>query len=530
MHVVLAMRDDFLYRCHAHEPLRPILEDLSALAQPDSEALRRALTEPARHLGFAFEDEKLAEEMVAEVEGERGALPMLAFAAARLWEKRDRERQLLTRQAYPDIGGVGGALARHAEATLQGIGGDRLPIVREIFRNLVTAEGTRAVREWNELLSVFPDSRAEAAAAVLRTLIDARLLTSYEVREEDREPTRRVEIIHESLLVNWPRLVGWQTQDADAARIRDQLRQAARTWEDHERTNDLLWTGAAFREFRIWHDRYPGGLTDVEEAFAEAMTSFAAWRRRRRRIFVTAVIVILLSGLVVVGSFWRRSVLETRRAEAQKFVALAQAQMQEYPTAALAHATRSLELADDDQARFLALKALWQGPTAFVVNETPSTSASFSPDGRWMVQEHDQLSSLAVISRTGDQQVLDIPMNSGKTRFSAGFGGRNDLFFTVGYHTDQGRLGLWSAPERSLLANAKPIEDPAVDIRGIAIAADESEGRALFMMGLGNLVTIEALYADGRYERLGEYRTTRRSPRAMCACRGTQRQLVWNCG
>ena len=26
---VLAMRDDFLYRCHAHEPLRPILEDLT---------------------------------------------------------------------------------------------------------------------------------------------------------------------------------------------------------------------------------------------------------------------------------------------------------------------------------------------------------------------------------------------------------------------------------------------------------------------------------------------------------------------
>ena len=87
---------------------------------------------------------------------------MLAFAVARLWEKRDRERQLLTRQASTDIGGVGGALARHAEATLQGIGGDRLPIVREIFRNLVTAEGTRAVREWDELLSIFDSAHPRA--------------------------------------------------------------------------------------------------------------------------------------------------------------------------------------------------------------------------------------------------------------------------------------------------------------------------------------------------------------------------------
>jgi hypothetical protein len=102
------------------------------------------------------------DEMLAEVEGERGALPLLAFAAARLWEKRDRETGLLTRQAYQDIGGVGGALAKHAEATIDRIGHERLPIVRELFRNLVTAEGTRAVREWDELLSVFSDSSDES--------------------------------------------------------------------------------------------------------------------------------------------------------------------------------------------------------------------------------------------------------------------------------------------------------------------------------------------------------------------------------
>ncbi len=118
-------------------------------------SLRRALVEPARRQGFAFEDDELPGEMVAEVEGERGALPMLAFAVARLWEKRDRERRLLTRQAYAEIGKVGGALAKHAEATLTSIGDERLPVVRELFRNLVTAEGTRAVREADELLSVF---------------------------------------------------------------------------------------------------------------------------------------------------------------------------------------------------------------------------------------------------------------------------------------------------------------------------------------------------------------------------------------
>ena len=272
--------------------------------------------------------------MLAEVEGERGALPLLAFAAARLWEMRDRETGLLTRQAYQDIGGVGGALARHAEATIDRIGSERIAIVRELFRNLVTAEGTRAVREWDELLSVFEraivarrgfDRRPyEAGGCKLdrgavssprrrslprrsRELIDARLLTSYEVREDEHEPTRRVEIIHESLLANWPRLVRWQTQDADGAQLRDQLRQAARTWEEHGARDDLLWTGTAYREYpavagtlpRRAH-RHRGGVRHRHDLARQRR------RRRRRRIAVAAAFAVLLAVLGVVGGFWQR--------------------------------------------------------------------------------------------------------------------------------------------------------------------------------------------------------------------------------
>ncbi len=160
IHLLLSMRDDFLYRCQSLVPLQPVLDGLFALEQPGSNALERALIGPAQRLGFSFEDDHLATEMVQDIEGGRGALPLLAFAVSRLWEKRDRDRKLLTRQAYEDIGGVGGALARHAESTLQAVGDERLPVVRELFRNLVTAEGTRAVRQWEELLSVF-DNRNE---------------------------------------------------------------------------------------------------------------------------------------------------------------------------------------------------------------------------------------------------------------------------------------------------------------------------------------------------------------------------------
>ena len=92
---------------------------------------------------------------------------------------------------------MAGALAQHAEETLETIGAVRVPIVREIFRALVTAEGTRAPRTWEELLSAFPDQRGEVEE-VLGRLVEARLLTSFEAPLDDGGPGhRRLEIIHE---------------------------------------------------------------------------------------------------------------------------------------------------------------------------------------------------------------------------------------------------------------------------------------------------------------------------------------------
>jgi WD40 repeat protein len=471
VHVLLSMRDDFASSCHAHESLRPIFDQLTVLDPPAGANLRRALVQPATKCGYRFEDDELAEEMMTEVEGERGALPLLAFAAARLWEERDRETGLLTRQAYQDIGGVGGALARHAEATIDRIGSDRTGIVRELFRNLVTSEGTRAVREWDELLSVFDVadvSRAginpaptteteparkgisgegftparEAAEEVLRELIDARLLTSYEIREDDESPTRRVEIIHESLLANWPRLVRWQTQDADAAQLRDQLRQAAKTWNDQGRSDDTLWTGSAYREFALWREGYPGGLTEIEEAFASAMTSLATRRRRRRRIAAASVVVFLAAVATVLGVLWRRSVEETRRAEAGKLLALGRTEIDRYPTAALAYARKSLELADTPEARRFAVEILWRGPVARILPwermaaqvgvEVKSffQNTALSPEGAWLA------------TQTVDGQILLFPRDGGSPRYlpappdcessSIVFGPEGDLLVTMG--------------------------------------------------------------------------------------------------
>lgn len=390
--LLLAVRDDFLIFCKEHASLAPIFSELTALLPLTGPALRRALIQPALQCGYRFEDESLVDEILCDVEKERGALPLMAFAAARLWEKRDRKDGLLTSAAYQQIGGVAGALAQHAEATMDRIGTERQPIVREIFRNLVTAQNTRAARDTEEILSIFENR--QSAEEVLRSLIDARLLSSFEAPAHEGEKLRRrVEIIHESLLSAWPRLIRWQTQDADSAQFRDQLRQAAQVWEERGRPVDLLWTGGSYKEFEVWREKYLGGLTSTEKSFADAMLYHARKQRVQRRIFVSATFVILLGILGVIATFWRSekqarqtAVSEAKRAEASKLLALGRTELDQDPANALGYAIASLERADTQVARRFAVQALWKGPPAFIMKDMPirPTFLNFSPDGKWL--------------------------------------------------------------------------------------------------------------------------------------------------
>lgn len=459
--VVLSLRDDFLFRCHAHEPLAPAFHDLTPLGPVSASGLRRALVQPALSCGYRFEDEALVDEMVEAVQGERGALPLLAFATSRLWDLRDRERGLLTREAYQRIGGVAGALAQHAEAAVDRIGSPRTPLVRELFRNLVTADATRAVRDREELLSVFgphPDAhggarQANGAAApfanlvgatgqvrsredaqeVLGALVDARLLTVYEGADERGAGRQQVEVVHESLLSAWPRLVRWQTQDQDGAQLRDQLRQAAQAWHERGRPHDLLWTGSAYRDFAVWRERYGGRLTEREQEFVRAATSLDGRRRRRRRLAVAAALAAIGAVALITSILWQRSEVARRHAEAQarqreaaELLALGRLRLEDHPSAALAHAIASLERVDNDPARRFAVEALWQGPTEFVfAPEGAAPGVSFSRDGRFLAHGTQRGARLHG-QEGGESRELD----SDQPFPHVAFGGASDLVVT----------------------------------------------------------------------------------------------------
>ena len=303
--VVLTLRDDFLMRAEALFGAGTLSPGLHLLGIPSRRELVRMITEPARRAGFRFEDPNLPEEMVGEVADRQGALPLLSFAAAQLWAERDVHFRRLTCRAYEEMGGVTGALARHADVVVESMPHEHQRLVRETFRHLTTAEGTRAVLSRAEIVQLVGPRGEE----VLERLLAALLLTASEGTGADR-----IEIIHEALIDAWPRLREWRREDAEGARLRDELRSAARQWDGRGRARGLLWRDEALAELRAWRARHQPGLTEVEVAFADTSAAEATRIRRARRALLATVLTGLVAAVAIL--VWSNARARSARREA----------------------------------------------------------------------------------------------------------------------------------------------------------------------------------------------------------------------
>jgi len=310
--VVLSMRADFLDRLAGHQGfLTELSRGLFFLTAPDRENLREALLRPAELAGYSFEDTSVVDEMV-EAATSRGALPLLSFAAMRLWDGRERDRKVLPARAYRQMGGIGGAFARHADQVAATVPARSQILLRAIMTRLVTPEGTRAIVDRKELVSLADPRDVES---ILDRLVEGRLVHLH----TDLDQVATVEIVHEMLITEWPTLQRW-LEDSQALRgFMHELRQAARQWDSHGRPTDRIWRGATAQEALGYARRHVLDLSAVEAAFLDAIRDHAA-RVRRRKMLVYAAIVGVLALVLTGGAFFTvqlsRANTEARQNEA----------------------------------------------------------------------------------------------------------------------------------------------------------------------------------------------------------------------
>jgi formylglycine-generating enzyme required for sulfatase activity len=305
--VVATLRSDFLGRLAELGALRAeALRAPIVLGPLSAEGLRQAIVEPARRRGFAVEPE-LCARLVAG--GERGSLPLLEFALGALWERRDLDTRTLTAAALETLGGLGGALAAHADGVL-----DRLPAAqqaeaRRLLMAMTTVEGTRARREAQDLLG---DSTG--ARSALEALVEGRLVVAAA-----GEDGAVYEVAHDTLLTDWPALRGWLAEEAGARELLDRLARAAVEWDRLGRGEAGRLGPRQLRELEALGGRGQGAR---EEAFVRASRAAVRRARRLRRVLVLGVPLALLA---VIGTVWGASI-QRRRAAIGGVVAGARAQ------------------------------------------------------------------------------------------------------------------------------------------------------------------------------------------------------------
>jgi hypothetical protein len=304
LRVILAMRCDFLDRLTEDRHLSAeVTRGLVLLPPMDRQGLREALIRPVEACEFRFAPPALVDRMIDALDATPGALPLLQFMAARLWELRDHDRRLLTEASYEQLGGVAGALASHADAVLAGMPARDARLARAAFLRLVTPERTRGLATLSELRQIGRSSKD--MDRVLARLVEARLLT-VERGGEDATPGGRdeddgvVEIAHESLIGTWPLLARWLDENEADAVFLARLRSAATDWERSDQAAGLLWTGEAAEEARAWQQRYQGELAPAERRYLRAVLAADERSRRARRRLLGGVLALA----VVASAAW----------------------------------------------------------------------------------------------------------------------------------------------------------------------------------------------------------------------------------
>jgi len=421
--IVLAIRADFYGRCAAYPELSRLLAANHVLVGPMTrDDLRRAIERPAERVGLTVEPE-LADALVTDVESQPGALPLLSTALLELWRERDGRRLRLA--AYTRSGGVQGAVARLAEDAFVGLDPSQQAAARTLLLRLADEdEGGAIVRRRIGLGELDP-----AAAEVATRLTDRRLLTVSE---------GTVEVAHEALLREWPRLRAWLDEDVHGRRLHRQLSDSARAWDADARDAGGLYRGARLASALDWANDHAPELNGVERDFLDGSrrASERATRRLRLGIAGMACLLVLALGAGAIARSERQNALEQSvSATAQQLDA--QALLDEKPDRAVLLARQAVALDDSIHTRGNLLAALLKMPAAIGVLQASGAGVidfDLSPDGR----------TLALLDDDGMLRFIDTATRraEGEPFLALGHDPRDMPFDDVRFSPDGSRVAV----------------------------------------------------------------------------------------
>lgn len=291
--LLVTIRGDFLGRLASLPELGAEVARAPYLLRPlGPEQLREAIVGPAQRSGVSFASAATVTELVHAALACEGALPLLQFTMTELWEARDQETNVIRTDTLAMLGGLEGALERHADRVLQTIPPADVAVARRLLSRLVTAHGTRATLPRREL-----EGHADELQ-VLEALIAGRLVAVRGTGE-----MAVYEIAHEALITRWSTLASWIEEEAARKRLIAKVEAARGEWERLGRRDDGLWSQ---RQLGAVSELGALGLSEADLAFLNASRARVRRQRVQRAVAPLTVFCLVLGALLLAKRHARR--------------------------------------------------------------------------------------------------------------------------------------------------------------------------------------------------------------------------------
>lgn len=386
LRLVVTLRADYYHRPLEHPAFATVLTtsavDVTPLA---ADELERAIIEPARQVGVTFEPGLVAR-IAAETVGQPSPLPLLQYTLSELFDRRAEGEDTLTIETYDGLGGLSGALSFRADSIYDRANEAERVAIRRIFGRMTNPrEGSADLRQRVPIA----DLGADAETAWVLDQFGAARLVTFDRDVASREPT--VEVAHEALMREWPRLVGWLEDDRDVLRTADSIASAATAWDRGGREASDHYRGGRLDSAVDLAIASADRLRPIDAEFIESSRSaaesdqFTEQRRvRRLRRLVVGVAAALVVALVAGGIALRQGqraddeadaaraaaaeassqadLAETAAEEASTQATLAQTATRDAELATLISRSAALSADDPDVSMLLALEAHRRSP------------------------------------------------------------------------------------------------------------------------------------------------------------------------
>jgi len=379
--IVITLRADFYDRPLQYPEFGELIRRRMETVLPlSAEELERAILRPAEQVGVRFEP-GLAATIIEDIHYQPGALPLLQYALAELFD--NRQDGTLTQKAYRQIGGTAGALAKRAEQIYAQQSQEGKEAARQLFLRLVSVRdggaggGSAAETQHRasraELLAIAGD--ADLMDEVIDTFAAYRLL-SLDHDPATRKPT--VQLAHEAILSEWERLRAWLDESREDLLQQARLAALAQEWQAADRGEGYLLREARLDRFSAWAANTSLKLAPDEAAFLQASQAarqarlseeearrqreletarklaeaerrradeqaLAANRLRRRAVFLTASLLVALALAAAALLFFRQAEAQRRLAFTRELAAAASGNLDQDPELSLLLALQAAE-------------------------------------------------------------------------------------------------------------------------------------------------------------------------------------------